>query len=234
MCSSKARGRVTVGLTLLLGSLLAAGCSLPGFSPPPQLFTLTPKNTFVEGLPVVSDQILIETPVAAAGLDTGRIALSRSSTTLDYFAGVSWTDRAPAMVQTLMVESFENSSRVVSVGRDTIGLRADYVLKSELREFQAEYAGAGDGGPPQIHVRINAKLVAMPRRTIEAGKTFEALERAASPAFQDIIAAYDEALGKVLRRLVEWSLTEAARIDRQKQGQDVGGGPAPSFLKRPG
>jgi len=149
------------------------------------------------------------------GLDTGRIALSRSATTLDYFAGVSWTDRAPAMVQTLIVESFENSGHVISVGRDTIGLRADYVLKSELREFQAEYASAADNGPPQIHVRINAKLVAMPRRNIEAGKTFEALERARSASFQDIIEAYDDALGKVLRRLVEWSLTEAARIDRQ-------------------
>jgi cholesterol transport system auxiliary component len=202
-------------LTLLLGVLFLTGCSLPGSSPPPQLFTLTPKNTFVEGLPTITDQILIETPVAAAGLDTGRIALNRSATTLDYFAGVSWTDRAPAMVQTLMVESFENSGRVVSVGRDTIGLRADFVLKSELREFQAEYASADDSGPPQIHVRINAKLVAMPRRNIEASKTFEALEQARSASFQDIIAAYDDALGKVLRRLVEWSLTEAARIDRQ-------------------
>jgi cholesterol transport system auxiliary component len=55
----------------------------------------------------------------------------------------------------------------------------------------------------------------MPRRNIEAGKTFEALEQARSASFQDIIAAYDDALGKVLRRLVEWSLTEAARIDRQ-------------------
>jgi cholesterol transport system auxiliary component len=200
---------------LLLGMLFLAGCALPGFSPPPQLFTLTPKNTFTEGLPTVTDQILIEIPVAAAGLDTGRIALNRSATTLDYFAGVSWTDRAPAMVQTLMVESFENSGRAVSVGRDTIGLRADYVLKSELREFQAEYAGPDDPNPPRIHVRINAKLVAMPRRNIEASKTFEALEPARSTAFQDIIAAYDDALGKVLRRLVEWSLIEAARIDRQ-------------------
>jgi cholesterol transport system auxiliary component len=41
------------------------------------------------------------------------------------------------------------------------------------------------------------------------------LEPARSAAFQDIIAAYDDALGKVLRRLVEWSLTEAARIGRQ-------------------
>jgi cholesterol transport system auxiliary component len=207
----------TTRLTFLLSVLFLAGCALPGFSPPPQLFTLTPKNTFIEGLPTITDQILIETPVAAAGLDTGRIALSRSATTLDYFAGVSWTDRAPAMVQTLMVESFENSGRAVSVGRDTIGLRADYILKSELREFQAEYNGADNPNPPRIHVRINAKLVAMPRRNIEAGKTFEALEPARSTNFQDIIAAYDDALGKVLRRLVEWSLTEAAWIDRQGQ-----------------
>ena len=55
----------------------------------------------------------------------------------------------------------------------------------------------------------------MPRRNIEASKTFEALERARNNSFQDIIAAYDDALGKVLRRLVEWSLTEAERIDRQ-------------------
>jgi cholesterol transport system auxiliary component len=220
--SSKAVARLTapigpgiLSVLSVLFILFLAGCSLPGFSPPPKLYTLTPKNTFIEGLPAVTDQILIETPVAAAGLDTGRIALSRAATSLDYFAGVSWTDRAPAMVQTLMVESFENSGRVVSVGRDTIGLRADYVLKSELREFQAEYTGPNDPSPPQIHVRINAKLVAMPRRNIEASKTFEALERAQSTSFQDIIAAYDDALGKVLRRLVEWSLTEAARIDRQ-------------------
>ncbi len=174
---------------------------------------------------MVTDQILIETPVAAAGLDTGRIALSRSATTLDYFAGVSWTDRAPAMVQTLMVESFENSSRVVSVGRDTIGLRADYVLKSELREFQAEYAGADDQGPPQIHVRINAKLVAMPRRTIEAGKTFEALEPARSAAFQDIIAAYDDALGQ--------GPAPAGRMVADRGGADRQAGTATRLVKRP-
>jgi cholesterol transport system auxiliary component len=199
-------------LSLLPGLLLGvlSACALPGFAPPPRLYTLTPKNTFVEGLPVVGAQLLIEPPVAAAGLDTGRIALNTSPTRLDYFAGVSWTDRAPAMVQTLMVESFENSGRIVSVGRDTIGLRADFILKSELREFQAEYSGLGENSPPRVRVRINAKLVAMPRRNIEASQTFEAIEQSRSNGFDDVIAAYDEALGKVLRRLVEWSLKQAA------------------------
>ena len=205
--------RLLPACCMILG--LLAACALPGFSPPPKLFTLTPKNTFADGLPVVRSQILIEPPVAAAGIDTGRIALSRAPTSLDYYAGVSWTDRAPAMVQTLMVESFENSGKALSVGRDTIGLRSDVILKSELREFQAEYDPAVENAPPRVHVRINAKLVAMPRRSIEASKTFEAFEPARGAGFEDIIAAYDEALGKVLRRLVEWSLGETARLDRE-------------------
>ncbi|EWY41104.1 hypothetical protein N825_31055 [Skermanella stibiiresistens SB22] len=199
----------------VLATLLAGGCSLPGFAPPPKLYTLTPKNTFTDSLPAVRAQILIEPPVAAAGIDTARIALSRAVTSLDYFADVAWTDRAPAMIQTLMVESFENSGKIISVGRDTIGLRSDIILKSELREFQAEYDTVVDNAPPRVHVRINAKLVAMPRRSIEASKTFEQLEPARSGGFDDIITAYDEALGKVLRRLVEWSLAEAAKLGRE-------------------
>ena len=62
-----------------------------------------------------------------------------------------------------MIESFENSKRIVAVGRESIGLRADFILKSELREFQAEYF---DGGVPSVRVAINAKLVQMPRRSI--------------------------------------------------------------------
>ena len=58
---------------------------------------------------------------------------------IEYYARAQWSDRAPQMVQTLMIESFENSQRIIAVGRDVVGLRADFILKSELREFQAEY-----------------------------------------------------------------------------------------------
>ena len=131
------------------------------------------------------------------------------------------------MVQTLMVESFEEilNSRVVSVGRDTIGLRADYVLKSELREFQAEYAAAGDQGPPQIHVRINAELVAMPRRTIEAGKTFEALEPARSAAFQDIIV--------LAMTMLRQGPAPAGRMVADRGCADRQAGTATRLVKRP-
>jgi cholesterol transport system auxiliary component len=170
---------------------------------PPELYTLSPKSTFDETLPSVDWQLLVQVPVAAAGLDSVRVALRRSPVRLEYYAGVAWTDRAPEMVQTLLVESFENSGRIISVGREDLGLRADYLLLTELREFQAEYLG---DGAPEVRCRLNAKLVRVPQRDIVAGENFEYVIPAQSTSFEDIIFAFDEALGKVIRRLVEWVL----------------------------
>jgi cholesterol transport system auxiliary component len=47
-------------------------------------------------------------------------------------------------VQTLLVESFENTKKIVSVARQGVDLGADNVLKTELREFQAEYRNRTD------------------------------------------------------------------------------------------
>ena len=184
---------------------LAAACdlSVPGQGPPPNLYRLTPKSSFPEDLPEVDWQLILEPPIADASLNTTRVALQRDPTRLEYYARSSWTDLAPQMVQTLMVESFENSGRIVSIGREAIGLRADFVLKSELREFQAEYF---EGGSPQVRVAINVKLVQMPKRTIVGSTNLEHLSQAEADLMPDIIAAFDEALGKVLRRLVEWTI----------------------------
>ncbi len=189
-----------------LGTVILPACTISGLRSPPQLYTLTPKSTFAEDLPAVDWQLLVEPPAAAAGLDSLRLALQSTPLKLDYFADVAWTDRAPQMVQTLIVESFENSGRIVSVGRESIGLRANYVLKTELREFQAEYVENGLSAPPKIRVRMNAKLVEIPRRAIIAGDNFEATTAATSNTLDAIVNAFDDALGKVLRRMVEWTL----------------------------
>ncbi len=184
---------------------LAAACDLtvPGQGPPPNLYRLTPKSSFPEDLPEVDWQLILEPPIADASLNTTRVALQRDPTQLEYYARSSWTDLAPQMGQTLMVESFENSGRIVSIGREAIGLRADFVLKSELREFQAEYF---EGGNPQVRVAINVKLVKMPKRAIVGSTNLEHLSQAEANLMPDIIAAFDEALGKVLRRLVAWTI----------------------------
>jgi cholesterol transport system auxiliary component len=196
---------------------LAAACEgvVPGKGPPPILYRLTPKSTFRADLPKVPWQLVLELPVTNAGLSTTRIALYRNPTRLEYYARASWTDRAPNMVLTLMIESFENSDRIVAVGRESVGLRSDFLLKTELREFQAEYYR---GDRPVAHVGINAKLVMSAARAIVASQNFDCRQEAAADSLGDIIAAFDEALGKCLKKLVEWTLLtgeEAARGGRR-------------------
>lgn len=195
--------------TPVLGALLAAGltfsaCALPGAGDPPQLYTLTPKSTFDGALPMVEWQLVVERPIASAGLNTPRIAVQRSPVTMDYFARANWTDQAPALVQTLLIESFENTKKIRAVSRESTQLRADYVLQTELREFQAEYDTAGK--PPQARVRINGKLIRMPDRVIVDSQTVERAIRAERNDVESVVLAFDDALGKVMKQTVEWAL----------------------------
>jgi ABC-type transport auxiliary lipoprotein component len=82
-----------------------------------------------------------EVPTATAGLNTARIALRPSPTTLDYYADGSWIDVVPVMVQNLLLESFDNTGKLDVIGREAVEMRADYALLTFIREFQADYDG---------------------------------------------------------------------------------------------
>jgi cholesterol transport system auxiliary component len=192
----------TAGLAILA---TLAGCGVfPKVNEPVNLYTLTPKTTFAETLPKVDWQLVVETPVSAASLDTPRIALQRTPLTFEYYAESAWTDNAPAMVQTLLIESFESTGQIPAVGREAIGLRPDYILKTDLREFEAIYKG--DNPVPTVWVRMNAKLVRMPDRRIIASETFGSEMPANGGTLKDVVEAFDEALGKVLKQIVVFTL----------------------------
>ena len=195
-------------------ALALTGCAdlniLPGQRQDPDYYRLTPKSTFDKDLPTVSWQLVVETPNANAGLSQLRIALMRNRVQIEYYARANWTDRVPQMLQTLTLESFDNSGHIVSVGRELIGLRADFLLRTEIREFQAEYFHQDPR--PHAHVAFASRLIAMPRREIVGNQSFSALVPAKADRIDDIIDAFDIALGDVLKDLVAWTL---------KSGQEV-------------
>ncbi len=181
-----------------------AGCELiKAAEEPTDLYTITPKSTFDAGLPAVLWQLSVDPPVAAANLNTGRIALAMSPTSSDYYSKTAWTDRAPLMVQTRIVDSFENSHKIVAVARESFALRANYVLQTDLRNFEAMYFY---GGTPIVHVRLVAKLVRLPDRQIIGVATFERCVRARADKVPKVVEAFDQALGSVMKRLVSWTL----------------------------
>src|SRR5262249_19329891 len=140
-------------------AFLVAGCQVLKGPTIPQLYVLRPQVPPSMGAPV-NWRLSVAAPDAVASLDSPRIALTRSATTMDYFANAAWTDRVPLLLQRQLIQAFDSSGRIVSVDRDTSGLEADYLLQTEIKEFQARYDSAD--GPPQIVISIQAKLAKMP------------------------------------------------------------------------
>jgi cholesterol transport system auxiliary component len=201
-----------------------AGCqalsAIDSAAEPTDLYTVTPKSTFASDLPAVFWQLAVEVPAAGASLNTGRIAIAMTPTSSDYYAKAAWTDRAPLMVQTRIVDSFENTRKIVAVARESIGIRANYVLQPDLRNFEALYYY---GGTPVVRVRIIAKLVRMPDRQIIGVGSFENCVRARADKVPKVVEAFDQALGSVIKRLVSWTLrTPPPRPPSDSAPYDIG------------
>lgn len=199
-------------------ALVAGGCALPDFGsgPPPDLYVLSPKSTFPPELSAVDWQLVVEEPSTAKGIDTDRIAIAPSALEVKYFGGSRWADRAPRMVQQLLIQSFENSKKIVSVGRQSMGLRSDFVLKTELREFQAEKTAEG---ATVVRVRLNLKLIRPAIGQIVASESFESVKPANSENVPDIVQAFDDAVGAVLKRAVTWTL-KAGEENKRRRPKD--------------
>jgi cholesterol transport system auxiliary component len=212
------RGQFKVLAIAVLAAISLSACSLPdlGSGPPPDLYVLSPKSTFPEDLPTVDWQLVVEEPSTAKGIDTDRIAIAPSSLEVKYLAGSRWADRAPRMVQQLLIQSFENTKKIVSVGRQSIGLRSDFVLKVELREFQAEKTSEGG---TVVRVRLNLKLVRIAMGQIVASQSFESVKPANSENVADIVQAFDDAVGAVLKRAVAWTL-KSGEESKDKKPRD--------------
>jgi len=194
----------------ILGGLGAAALMLPGCAAlrrpePPQLYVLRPELAPVMGAPV-RWRLAVATPDSVASLDTPRIALTRSPTTLDYYADAAWTDRVPLLMQRMLIQAFDISGRIVSVDRDTAGLEHDYLLETEIRDFQARYISPD--GAPEIVIGIQVKLVRMPQREIEGVVYASEMTMAAGNNLDGIVTAFNRASGAAIARIVSWTLAQ--------------------------
>jgi len=203
----------TTATALSLGGC-AGLASLTNVATPNELYMLSPKSTFDPNLPRLQSQIVVEQPTATATVDTDQIAVQPTPLQVQYLPGVRWVDRAPLIVQALLIESFENTGKVPAVGSSTIGLRADYVVVTDIREFQALVPQGAESQALQIDVRLNVKLIDAFNDRIIGSRSFEEIVPAASDEAADVSAAFDEALGDTMRDAVEWSIREISKHSR--------------------
>jgi len=185
--------------------LFAAGCSdIIGPPPAPKLYVLEP--ALPRDLPggKVGWALSIQNPEAIAGLDTDRIAILFPPSNLDYYAGAAWADRLPSLVDSVLLEAFEASGRIAAVARQADVVRSNYVLSTDVRDFEARLDQPQ--GAPLAVVRLGARVVNARSHEIVGYRSFAREERATVNSVDAAVAALASAFAGVLGDLVPWVL----------------------------
>jgi cholesterol transport system auxiliary component len=150
----------------------------------------------------VTWQLLVDEPVADDTHASARIVLRPAQGAYGVYAGARWTNRVPEMVQALLVQSFEDSGRILGVGRTSDNVRGDFALISELREFGVQL---DEGNGAQARIALSAKLVRYTTSEVIAARVFEASEAAATRDVAAAAAAMQAAMNTLAPAVVDWA-----------------------------
>jgi cholesterol transport system auxiliary component len=190
------RSAPTLATGLLCLSLL--GCALAG-SRPPTTYDLVAPRSFAASAKPAQWQLLVQEPIAVPSLDTTRLMVRPKADQVSYYKGIAWSDRLPRLVQTRMIETFQNSGAVKSVSSSS----GQYALASEIRAFQIDVSG----GPAAAEIDIFAKLINTSTGRVVASKAFSARVAAKTDSPGDAIAALNQAFTEVLQDTTTWVAT---------------------------
>ena len=133
-------------------------------------------------------------------------------TGVDYVALAFWVDRAPAMVQALIVQSFQSSGRIAQVGTIATGCGPS----SCCGPICARSSSTATAGRRSCGSASTPRCYRMPRRDLVGQQSFAADMAPEGQGIDAVVAAFDAALGRVLKELVGWTLRTGESAGAQK------------------
>lgn len=186
-------------LALLLIAL--SGCSVLGGSQPFSIYAPRPMVAAPVDTARIDWQLLVERPRAGETVSAPTLLVMPSPGVYEVFPAARWRDPPPALVGTLLLETFEQSGRIIGVDRASSGVNTDFVLASELREFQIELVD----GAARARVSLHAKLLGYADNRIVAARSFSTTAPAAAQDAASAAKAIEAALAQLLPEVRDWT-----------------------------
>ena len=197
------RGLRNAAMALGAAAMLSgcAALSLIGSESPPATFDLRamPEGRFIGR---AGGQLAIREPHAIQVLDNERIVFRPSPQLVTYYAGAQWADRLPLLVEQRLLAAFEHTTNLKTVSRTTDGLRVDFQLLTEIRDFGV----TDETGGKVAEVRIYAKVIADDAGRALSGREFEGRVPVTGSGTDGAVGALDTALSDVLTEIVRWTV----------------------------
>jgi cholesterol transport system auxiliary component len=170
--------------------LLLAACS----SAPRATYDLTPAEGFAAR--AGRGQLAVLLPDATLPADSDRIVVRTNPQSVAYLSGAQWADKLPSLIQSRLIETFQNARLLRAVGRP--GMLADFSLQTSIRRFELDAARS------EAVVEISAQIIGPSGRIVD-GRIFAA-NGPVPPGDPAVVAsALDTALAKVMREIVIWT-----------------------------
>ena len=141
-------------------------------------------------------QLAVLLPDAILPADSDRIVVRTNPQSVAYLTGAQWADKLPSLVQSRLIESFQNAHLLRAGGRP--GMLADFSLQTGIRRFEL------DAGRGEAVVEISAQILGQ-SGIIIAGRLFSGTVPVASSDPSTVAAALDAALTQVMRGIVMWT-----------------------------
>lgn len=180
--------------------------------------------------PPANWQLAVEEPVALDSLAGSRIVLVPDDGAIGAFKDARWTDRAPRLIETLLVRAFEDSGRITGVGSARTGIRPDFSLLSDLRAFQAEYPRDGHG---EVAVVLSARVVRYSTNRAVAARVFTARVPIDGRGVAPAVASFERALDGLIPQVVDWTFQvgNAAAVPPGASHPGRSGSPGPRAMR---
>ncbi|MBT8471140.1 MAG: hypothetical protein HKP25_08915 [Marinicaulis sp.] len=183
-------------------AFFCVGCVslLPETAPPKPRYHIEAVELSSSGAPV-DWSLIVDDPRSTRVYDSIRIAVATGPGKVEYYAGAEWADRAPRLFQTAVVQTFEDSGRILSVGDPNALPLADATLQIDLRKLEFNAAN----GARDVNVIAYVRLTNGKGRIFDARK-FSVTRTAASDSADNVLTAFNEAFDAVIGDLSTWTL----------------------------
>lgn len=143
-------------------------------------------------------QIVIPEPAAPMAFNSDKVIVLGNPPENAPFEKAQFTDNIPAVIQSKMIESFENSGCFTAVARPLDNLEPSDQLQVEIRQFAINMKPE-----PSADVEISIKLVSAGGK-ITGSRVFDQRALLSAVDAPSAVSALDTAFGKVLADAVPW------------------------------
>ena len=201
-------------VAVVASAVLCSGCFgsvLQSGQEPPDLYRLAPPPG-ADGEPALAWAISVPRPRASSSLDTQRIAVVLPGHRFDYLADARWADAAPQMVQQMLVAALGPPGGFSTAVAAPSRVPVDLLLDTELRRFEAVYAGVDEA--PTVVVEMRASLVDGRKGARVASFDSRAEVTAARNDRGAVVSAFEQAAGKVVADVAGRARSAAANLPR--------------------